>query len=132
MNNKIFSIFWVCLFVIISITSALPSKVFAIEKFNESLSETSAESGYSSTGNPKTDQAQIYKTIASVIQVLLSLLGIIFIVLIIYAGFIWMLARGNEQEVEKAKKIIQNSMIGLVIVLSAYAITSFVGRTLTL
>jgi len=46
----------------------------------------------------------------------------------IYAGYLWMLARGNEQEVEKAKNIIIYAVIGLVVVLSAYAITRLMAK----
>ena len=53
-------------------------------------------------------------------------MGVVFLILMIYGGYLWMLARGNEQEVEKAKNIIQNALIGLVIVLAAYAITALV------
>jgi len=48
----------------------------------------------------------------------------------IYGGFIWMIARGNEGEVTKAKDLIQAAIIGLVVVLAAYAITQFIGQQL--
>jgi len=64
--------------------------------------------------------------IARVIKVILSMLGIIFIILLIYAGLGWMTSGGNEEKVGKAKKTITAAIIGLVIVLSAYAITVFV------
>jgi hypothetical protein len=56
----------------------------------------------------------------------LSLMGVVFLVLAIYAGYTWMTARGNEEMVTKAKNTLTNSIIGLVIVLAAYAITYFV------
>lgn len=62
----------------------------------------------------------------SLIQIVLSFLGVIFVILIIYGGFMWMTAGGREQQVESAKKIITNSVIGIVIVMLAYAITWFV------
>ena len=65
-------------------------------------------------------------TIGSLIAVLLGFLGVIFLILIIYAGLLWMTAAGNEDNVKKAKSILLNSVIGLVILLSAYAISSFV------
>lgn len=65
-------------------------------------------------------------TIALVIKIILSLLGVIFFVLLIYGGFLWMTSRGNEQEITRAKNIMKNSIIGLVIVIAAYAITSIV------
>jgi hypothetical protein len=52
--------------------------------------------------------------------------GIIFLFLLIYGGIFWMTARGNESQVEKAKNIITNSLVGLIIVLLAYAISVFV------
>lgn len=64
--------------------------------------------------------------ISLLITTALSFIGVIFLVLAIYGGYIWMIARGNEQEVEKAKNIIQGAVIGLVIVLAAYAISWYV------
>lgn len=65
-------------------------------------------------------------TVGKIIQGLLSLLGIVFMGYIIYAGSIWITARGEEERITKAKAIIRNSIIGLIIVFSAYAITAFV------
>lgn len=64
--------------------------------------------------------------IGIVISAALGLLGVIFLVLIVYGGYIWMIARGDEAAVEKAKDTISRSIIGLIIVLAAYAITYFV------
>ncbi len=70
------------------------------------------------------------KTIAgvtgTVIGQALTLVGLIFLLLMVYAGFLWMTARGEDTQVEKAKKIIFTTVIGLIIVMSAYAITIFV------
>lgn len=63
-----------------------------------------------------------------IIGALLSFIGVLFMILIIYGGLLWMTARGNDQQVEKAKKLIIQAIIGLVIVLSAYAITSVIGQ----
>lgn len=68
--------------------------------------------------------------IALIIQVFLSLLAIIFIILILYAGFNWMTAGGDEQKVTKAKDTIYRAVIGLVITLAAFAITYFVFNAL--
>jgi Zn-dependent protease with chaperone function len=65
-------------------------------------------------------------TIALLINVLLGILGIIFLVLIIYAGFLWMTAAGNGDQIDKAKQIMIAAVIGLIILLSAYAISTFV------
>jgi Zn-dependent protease with chaperone function len=56
----------------------------------------------------------------------LGILGTIFFVLIVYAGFLWMTAAGEEDKTGKAKKLIFSGVVGLLIILSAYAITDFV------
>ena len=63
-----------------------------------------------------------------VIGFVLSLVGILFLGLMIYAGLLWMTAQGNEQKVEKAKDLLINAVVGLIIVFAAYAITAFVGE----
>lgn len=65
-----------------------------------------------------------------IIGILLSFMGVIFLGLIIYAGMTWMTAQGNEQKVTKAKDMIANAIIGLIVVLSAYALTAFIGQRL--
>jgi hypothetical protein len=69
-----------------------------------------------------TNQLTLAATLGTIVQVVLSLLGIVFIILIIYAGIIWMTAEGDEAKVEKAQKILRNSIIGLLITLSSWAI----------
>ena len=64
------------------------------------------------------------------INAALSLLAIICVVLLIYAGFLWIWARGNQDEVKRAKDIILGTVIGLVIVLAALGITQFVFSTI--
>jgi amino acid transporter len=63
---------------------------------------------------------------AQIIQVALGFLAIIFLILIIFAGFRWMTASGNEEQVKKATKTITAAVIGLVVVLAAYTITYFI------
>lgn len=65
-------------------------------------------------------------SIGQVIKVALSLVGTIFFALTVYAGFLWMTASGNEEKVTKATEILKRAIIGLIIVLAAYSITSFV------
>jgi len=66
------------------------------------------------------------RVVVDVIYIILGFLGILAVILIIYAGFKWMLSRGNEEEVSDAKKILIAGVIGLVIILSAYIIANFV------
>ena len=64
--------------------------------------------------------------VAKIIQIALGFLGIIAIALIIYAGFLWMTSNGNEDRIAQAKTILKNAAIGLVIILSSFAIASFI------
>lgn len=64
--------------------------------------------------------------VAKVIQVILGFLGIIAVIIILLGGFKWMTAGGNEDKVGEAKKLITAGIIGLVIILAAYAIANFV------
>ena len=69
--------------------------------------------------------------IGNIIKVLLGILGIILVILIVYAGFLWMTASGDSDKVTKAKDIIRMAIIGLIIILAAYSITIFVTDALT-
>ena len=73
-----------------------------------------------------TGTADIRLTIANIIRTAMSLLGISAVLIILYGGFKWMTAAGNEDNVTKAKQIITAGIIGLIIILTAYAIASFV------
>jgi len=65
-------------------------------------------------------------TIGQIIAIVLGFLGIIFLILVIYSGFQWMTAGGNEDTITAAKKRMTNAVIGLGIVLAAWIITFFV------
>jgi len=62
----------------------------------------------------------------AIIGTFLSFLGIIFLCLVIYGGFLWMTSAGNESKVMRAKQVLTQAVIGLIIILSAYSITYFV------
>ena len=66
--------------------------------------------------------------LGTVIGAAMSLVGVVFFVLSIYAGFLWMTARGDETQAKKARDTLTMSVIGLIIVFSAYAITAFVTK----
>lgn len=65
-------------------------------------------------------------TIASVINVAMGLLGMVVVILILAGGFMWMTAAGSDEKITKAKGLIFGGVIGLAIILSAYAIAQFV------
>jgi len=69
--------------------------------------------------------------ITKIIQIILSFLGLVSLVLIMWSGFIWMTSNGDSQKIEQAKKILRNAIIGLVIILSAWGIATFIISKLT-
>lgn len=64
--------------------------------------------------------------VGSIINVALGFLGVIAVVIILMGGFKWMTAGGNEEKVTKAKSTLTKAIIGLIIIVSAYAIWEFI------
>jgi len=73
-----------------------------------------------------TNNLLLNSTISYLISTVLSFLGIIFVIISIYGGFLYLTARGNQEQTKKALNIITRSSIGLIITLSAYAISYFI------
>ncbi|MCX6795525.1 MAG: hypothetical protein NT165_02240 [Candidatus Falkowbacteria bacterium] len=91
------------------------------DAFGSSIKTFADKSGYQ-TGA----EVQPEVLVGSIIQTVLQFLGVAFLGLVIYGGIIWMTGSGNEDNVKRAKKIITAAVIGLVIVVLAYAISTFV------
>ena len=83
------------------------------------LEATAAHAGLKRSDSPP-------QILGNVIGAALSLVGVFFFILTIYAGLTWMWARGNEEQSKKALNTIIAAVIGLIIVLASYAITNFV------
>jgi len=82
------------------------------------LGTVGAQAGYGST--------PLAQTLGRIINIFLSILGVLFLIYTVYAGYLYLISSGNEEKVDKAKSILRGSIIGLIIVLAAYAITRFV------
>ena len=67
---------------------------------------------------------------ARIVRAALGFLGIIALGIVLYGGFVWMTSAGNEEKIAKAKKILTNGIIGLVIISMAFGITQYVINTL--
>ncbi len=87
------------------------------------LDKTAEKTGHK--GEEGINVGGITDILSGIIQTVLSLLGVLFLLLMIYGGYLYMTARGNEEQLEKAKKIITQTFIGIIIVLAAYAISWF-------
>ena len=73
-----------------------------------------------------TTDASLAGIVGIVIQAFLGLLGVIFLSYLLYAGYNWMTAQGDEEKVTKAKDTLTRAVIGLIITISAYAISFWV------
>lgn len=92
--------------------------------------DTTAKEAYG-TDNISQVSKTVPELIGQVVGSVLAFIGVLFLLLMIYAGILWMTARGNDQQVTKAIDLITAAVIGLVIVLSAYAITAYIGSQIT-
>jgi hypothetical protein len=70
--------------------------------------------------------------IANIIRIALGVLGIVAIILVLYAGFLWMSAAGDVKKVDQAKRLLTEAVIGLIIIVSAFAIVSYIFSQLSL
>ena len=77
------------------------------------------------------DENDLRERVITIIQFILGFLGLIAIVIIIYGGFIYMTAAGNDERVSKARATITAGLIGLLIIVLAYGLTSFVVSIVT-
>lgn len=103
------------------------SSVSAIDLGLGMAKDAADKAGYDAKNTNDTTLAQ---NVGTIIRAILTVTGIIFTALIFYAGYLWMTARGEESNVEKAKDIIETSIVGLVIALASYGITNFVMNNL--
>jgi hypothetical protein len=61
-----------------------------------------------------------------IIQVIISLLGIISLCMFIYAGFTWLTAGGKPDAIKKGKETMIWAVAGLAVVFSSYIVLKFV------
>jgi len=124
MKNKV-----VVLFLIIFFFS--PNLLFAQDLSNAfsgggNLDKIAERSGYNIDS-----KTNINTLVGTIIQTILSLIGVFFLVLMIYGGLLWMTDRGSSEQVEKAKKLITAAVIGMIIVVTSYAISYFVIKAIS-
>ena len=129
---KKITLFGISLLLASSTFFAVPTLVSAqgttqtggVKDLQENLGSFGGDTGLGSDEAGATND-DLYGRIAALINIVLGFLGIIAVILIIAAGFKWMTAGGNEEEVKKARDNIKNAVIGLAIVLGSYVIVNF-------
>jgi len=73
-----------------------------------------------------TGQEDLTKIIGNIINIVLGFLGILLLIYFLYAGFLWMTSGGGEDGKKKAITMMKNAVIGLIIIVVAYALSNFV------
>ena len=106
-----------------SLLSLVPATTQAQTINSNDLWGNGTVSAYQNKGFSATDPRQ---TVARIIKVALGFLGSIAVILIVLAGFKWMTAAGNEDKIAESKKLMAAAFVGLVIILTAFALTNFV------
>lgn len=116
--------FAILIFAAINIASLLPARAAGIS--DELGKQLNAAGGDKGAGLGTLGQQKDPRTIvAQIIRAALSLFGMVFFVLMIYAGYLWMTAGGNDEQVTKAKSLLFQATIGAAIIFAAYSITTF-------
>ena len=114
MFKKIVALIFVLSLFFVDITPALAQPDLGMENFAADLGLNAANDS-----DPR-------DMIVTVVRYFMTFLGIIAVVVILYGGFMWMTAAGNDDKVAKAKTMIIGGAIGLIIVLASFAIVTFV------
>jgi hypothetical protein len=101
-----------------------PFLVWAGSSATDSL--VNVGTGFGNAPYATADRDKLAEIIGIVIQAFLGLLGVLFLVYMLYAGYNWMIAQGDEERVTRAKDTIQRAIIGLIVIIGAYAISYWV------
>ncbi len=117
---------------ILTVSTVLAMAITALSPMAASATTmiSSTDLGISYGGAIGLGTSDIRTTIANIIRVAMGLLGIVAVVIVLVGGFKWMTAGGNDEQVGEAKKWIFSGVIGLAIILSAYALATFVINSL--
>ena len=107
---------------------AVQNQAMAISPTLENLNKTCTAGELCASISSDADKP-LNDLVGNIIKTLLGLTGVIFLVLIIVAGDLWMTAGGNTERLSKARHIMINAIIGIVTVLGAYVATNFIVDT---
>ncbi|MFA6475299.1 MAG: hypothetical protein WCV88_03825 [Patescibacteria group bacterium] len=115
-------------FLLVGVLPIIPALAYEqrpLDYYQNDIQVNTGLGGYDNVGSEGP-----VETASRAINILLGLLGTLTLCLVIYAGFLWMTAQGNEEQAKKAKDILSGAVIGIVIILASYGITNYVFRSL--
>jgi hypothetical protein len=116
-----------------SLASADEGAQKTLDGLNEAVKGNNSKDGIDAYKSQvdKNPQDILTNRVTDIISLILSFLGVIFLAITIYAGFLWMTAQGNDAQIKKAKDLLINAIVGLIIITAAYSLTAFIGNQLT-
>ncbi len=118
-KNIISAVILVAIFLAPMVVTPMVASAQEGLNMTENLSDVAENIGYQ-------EDVTLVDTIGNIIKIVIGLIGLIALVIFIAGGFMWMTAGGNEEQIEKSKKLMKNAVIGIIIVVVAYAATSFI------
>lgn len=120
---KKFYIFFIPLAFLLFVNFSWPAEAAVDAKFNQGLEKTGQSAGYptAAAANPGNFLARMFGSALTPI-----FMGVNAMLILMYGGYTLLMARGNEEQVEKAKTIIANTAIASIVAFSAYAIIKLI------
>ena len=103
------------------LTTQLAYAGTGIQELKKELNQAAKETGFK---EEKIGPKKTAERIGNFINVILGFIGAITTLIIIYGGFLWITAAGNQEQLTKAKKYVINAAIGIIIIGLAYIIVS--------
>ncbi|MFA6322208.1 MAG: hypothetical protein WCX71_01875 [Candidatus Buchananbacteria bacterium] len=125
MNKKIISIIVFCLLFFVVVATPV---LAATSMFDQMAGSVTKITNYA-FGGGKTVTVTGFTfrdSLIFIVNSLLTFVGLVFFLMIIYSGYLWMTAKGNDEQIEKAKELMKELIIGLIIIIMSRIITEFV------
>lgn len=126
MNNLIKTGFTVFYLIGVIASVFLPTQITHASALREAIVDKTDDVAFESFDINKEGDAVLPATIGRVTGILLGIVGTAGVILIVYAGFLWATAGGNDDKVKKAKKIIVQVTIGIIVASLAYVLVAFI------
>lgn len=125
-------ILFVCLIAALTIPFSVlaqsPTAATQPDTINSVLNQAAGSNG--AGYDTSVDETGLSRVVGTIVKTVISLIGIIFVSFTVYGGFLYLTSAGNEEKIEKAKSIIKNGIIGIIIIICAAAIYTFVANML--
>ncbi|MBI2416211.1 MAG: hypothetical protein HYV33_06165 [Candidatus Kerfeldbacteria bacterium] len=116
------------LLITLIITASMVAPAISLAAYNPQ--EVTFDPNNNAQRNTGLGNASPTDVAAGIIQRVLTILALLALILMIYAGFVWMLSRGKEEDVERAKEILYGALFGLIVILASYGLSLYVFENL--